>query len=107
LETRDGTEDFRIVLGHRPDVVSNLKANSRVDLVVAGHTHGGQIVVPGFGPLITLSDVPRKVAAGGLHQLQGNAIYVSRGVGCERHQAPRMRFFCPPEISILTIKSAE
>jgi predicted MPP superfamily phosphohydrolase len=43
------------------------------------------------------------VAAGGLHAIDGNPIYVSRGVGCERGQAPRIRFFCPPEISLLTL----
>ncbi len=103
LESAPGVDDVRIVLGHRPDVVETLRPSSRVDLVVSGHTHGGQIVVPGFGPLMTLSDVPRRVAAGGLHRLDGNRIYVSRGVGCERGQAPRIRFLCPPELSILTI----
>ena len=81
-----------------------LLPQSRIDLVVSGHTHGGQIVVPFFGPIMTLSHVPRSVAAGGLHQIDGNYIYVSRGVGCERMQAPRIRFLCPPEISLLTLK---
>jgi predicted MPP superfamily phosphohydrolase len=106
FEDARGTDDIRILLGHRPDVVLRLRERSRIDLVVAGHTHGGQIVVPGFGPLMTLSDVPRQVAAGGLHTLDGNLIYVSRGVGCERAQAPRIRFLCPPEVSILTLGGA-
>ena len=101
LENTTNSSDVRILLSHRPDSVLQLQPNSRVDLVVSGHTHGGQIVVPGFGPLMTLSHVPRKVAAGGLHHLSGNSIYVSRGVGCERAQAPRIRLFCPPEISLL------
>lgn len=103
LESAPGEEDVRILVGHRPDVVSRLHPSSRVDLVVAGHTHGGQVVLPGFGPLLTLSDVPRRVAAGGLHVMDGNRIYVSRGVGCERGQAPRIRFLCPPEVSVLTV----
>ncbi len=95
--------EIRILLGHRPDVALLLKSGSRVDLVVAGHTHGGQVVIPGFGPPMTLSKVPRVVAAGGLHKLNGNPIYVSRGVGCERGQAPRIRFWCPPEVSLLSL----
>lgn len=98
--------DVRILLCHRPDAVLELEPSSRVDLVVAGHTHGGQIVIPGFGPLMTLSSVPRHVAAGGLHRVDGNAIYVSRGAGMERRQAPAMRLFCPPEVSLVTLRSA-
>jgi len=103
LESEPGDEDIRILVAHRPDVAFRLSARSRVDLVTAGHTHGGQIVIPGFGPPMTLSRVPRTVAAGGLHTLFGNRLYVSRGVGCERGQAPRIRFLCPPEITLLEL----
>ena len=105
LETAPGDDDIRILFAHRPDVALTLRPHSRIDLVVAGHTHGGQIVVPFFGPPMTLTHVSRVVAAGGLHAIAGNPIYVSRGVGCERGQAPRMRFLCPPEISLLTLES--
>ncbi|GMU34560.1 MAG: hypothetical protein AMXMBFR20_24320 [Planctomycetia bacterium] len=103
LETAPGSDDLRILLAHRPDVAFELSQDSRIDLIVAGHTHGGQVCFPFVGPLITLSDVPREVAAGGLHEMSGNQIYVSRGVGHERGQAPRIRFLCPPEFSILTV----
>lgn len=105
LETASEVDDIRILVAHRPDVALGLKRRSRIDLTVAGHTHGGQIVVPGFGPPMTLSKVPRPVAAGGLHSLLENRLYVSRGVGCERGQAPRIRFLCPPEISLLQLSS--
>jgi predicted MPP superfamily phosphohydrolase len=75
-------------------------------LLVAGHTHGGQVQIPFFGPPITLSRVPRSVAAGGFHSLDGRAIYVSRGIGNERGWAPRVRFLAPPEVSLLTLESA-
>jgi len=97
----DGT--IRILLAHRPDAALHLPADARVDLVVAGHTHGGQIVVPGLGPLFTASEVPRSVATGGLHEIAGNPVYVSTGVGMERGQAPQVRLFAPPSIGILEI----
>lgn len=103
LASIKGPDVTRILVAHRPDVALDLESNSPIDLVVAGHTHGGQIVVPLFGPPITLSNIPRRIAAGGLHVINGNQIYVSRGVGHERGQAPRIRFNCPPEISILTL----
>ena len=87
-------------------MIFDVPPSSRIDLVVAGHTHGGQVVVPGFGPIITLSGVPRAVAAGGLHEMNGNRIYVSRGAGSEQGQAPRIRLFCPPEVSILELVGA-
>lgn len=98
-----GDEDIRILLAHRPDVVSGLPEHSRIDLVVAGHTHGGQVVIPFLGPPVTFSRLPTSIAAGGLHAVQGNMIYISRGVGCERGQAPRLRFLCPPEVTMLRL----
>lgn len=105
FETAPG-DALRILCAHRPDVVYALGSPSRVDLVVAGHTHGGQVVVPGFGPLVTLSNVPRAAAAGGYHELDGRRLYVSRGVGVERGHAPPIRLFCPPEVSLLTLEPA-
>jgi hypothetical protein len=96
-------DDLRILLAHYPDVGLQLQRDSRVDLVVAGHTHGGQVQVPLLGPPITLSAVPRRIAAGGLHDLDGRRFYVSRGLGCERGLAPRIRFLAPPEVSLLTL----
>jgi predicted MPP superfamily phosphohydrolase len=94
---------LRLLVAHRPDVALALPQDTRVDLVVAGHTHGGQVVLPGIGPLVTLSDVPGTVAAGGLHALGGTRVYVSRGVGMERGDAPPIRLNCPPEVTLLTL----
>lgn len=106
---------IRILMGHRPDAVAlvrqikNLGAGNErnlIDVVVAGHTHGGQVVIPGFGPVLTLSGVPRHVAAGGLHHVEGQPVYVSRGVGLERAPAPPIRLFCPPEVSLIELTGA-
>lgn len=104
LEHADDRHAIRILLSHAPDAVLGLPRDSNIDLVVAGHTHGGQVQLPLFGPLLTATRVPREVAGGGLHVLNGNRVYVSRGVGWERGQAPRIRFLCPPEVSLLSLR---
>ncbi len=98
-EPADGA--ITVQLAHRPDAVLELPPASRVDLTVSGHTHGGQIVVPLVGPLLTLSDVPRHVARGGLHDIAGNRVYVSPGVGAERGGAPQVRFLNRPSVAVL------
>lgn len=95
-----------ILLSHRPDTALHLPPDSRVDLTVAGHTHGGQIVVPFLGPIVTMSDVPRDIARGGLGEIDGNRIYVSPGVGIERDHAPQVRFGNRPAVAVLTLSDA-
>ena len=104
LERAPGEGDVRIVLAHRPDAVFLLEPRSRVDLVVAGHTHGGQVQLPFVGPPTIASRVPREVGAGGLHELDGRSLYVSRGVGVERGQAPKIRLGAPPEVAVITLR---
>lgn len=95
--------DIRLTLAHTPDAALVDGDDLQADLIISGHTHGGQVVIPGLGPPLTFVRVSRAVAAGGLHEVNGHRVYVSRGVGFERGVAPPMRFFCPPEISVLTL----
>lgn len=91
---------FHIVFGHAPDfALGDIDA----DLLVAGHTHGGQVRLPLIGPLITFSRVPRSWAAGVTRLASGATLVVSRGIGMERGYAPRMRFLCRPELVLIEL----
>ncbi|MYD82172.1 MAG: metallophosphoesterase [Acidimicrobiales bacterium] len=92
----------RILIGHKPDAIE-LVRETPVDLAIAGHTHGGQVSLPFFGPPLTLTGVPRHVAAGGLHERYGTPIYVSTGVGRERGNAPQLRLGVRPSIGIIDL----
>lgn len=96
-------DDVVVIVSHAPDPVLTLSRRVAVDLMISGHTHGGQVVLPGLGPVFTGSDVPRVVAAGGLHLVNGHPIYVSTGVGVERGQAPQVRFRSRPSVALVTI----
>ena len=93
---------FNIVLSHQPDFVLDLPSGHAIDLCLAGHTHGGQICLPFAGAVTTASRIPRSQASG-LHRINGTTACISRGIGMERGWAPRLRFFCPPEIVILDL----
>jgi uncharacterized protein len=92
--------DHRIVIAHAPDFVAAMPF--KVDLALAGHTHGGQVVIPFFGPPKTAIRLPRRYA-GGLNDYRGTPLHVSRGVGMERGFEIPVRFLCPPEVCILDV----
>lgn len=96
--------DVRIVIGHAPDFITGVEPGS-VDLALAGHTHGGQVVLPLVGPPLVLTRLPRRYAAD-VHDYEGTPLHVSRGVGMERGTAPQFRFLCRPEICLLRITRA-
>jgi uncharacterized protein len=93
---------FGIVMGHRPDYVLSC-VDLPIDLCLAGHVHGGQIVIPGFGPLVTFSALPRDKIIG-MHAYGRTQINVSKGVGAEHHlDLPSLRLFCPPDITVIHV----
>ncbi|MCB9692379.1 MAG: metallophosphoesterase [Alphaproteobacteria bacterium] len=96
-------DDPQIIVAHGPDFALGRPGG---EVLVAGHTHGGQVQLPGIGPLMTLSRVPRPWASGRT-DLGERALVVSRGVGMERHNAPRFRFLCRPEVVILDLVPME
>jgi len=94
---------FHIALGHAPDyALGKIPA----DLSLAGHTHGGQIQIPFIGPLATSSSVPNQWASGETIFEDGRRLFVSHGAGMERGYAPRIRFWCRPQVVIFTLKPA-
>ncbi|MBW6472797.1 MAG: metallophosphoesterase [Anaerolineaceae bacterium] len=88
---------INILLYHSPDLVYELKAEDKVDLMLSGHTHGGQVRLPIIGAIFTGSLYGRKLQKG-LYQIHDTLLYISRGIGLEGLGAPRVRFLCSPEI---------
>ncbi|MBI4668240.1 MAG: metallophosphoesterase [Elusimicrobia bacterium] len=96
LKIPSGT--FVIFLHHYPDLIYEA-AEHKVDLYLAGHTHGGQVAMPFYGALITLAEYGKRFEAG-LYQVDQTRLYVNRGIGME---GPRVRFFARPEITLIEI----
>jgi predicted MPP superfamily phosphohydrolase len=93
--------DLRIVLSHYPDAIRKLSA-LQPDIVMAGHTHGGQVCLPGgFAPL-THDSLPRRLCSG-IHRYEGSWLVISRGMGFATW---RIRTFCPAEVIDLTLTRA-
>jgi uncharacterized protein len=95
----DATErDAVIVLSHNPDFAETLR-DPRVGLILSGHTHGGQIIVPGFGAPIVPTRYGQKYVYG-LVEGPSCQVFVTRGVGTV---GPPVRFVCRPEVVLITL----
>lgn len=97
---RSSGERFAIGLTHSPDSISRWMLTG-FDLVLAGHTHAGQVRLPGIGALVTNSGLPSALA-GGLHRIGAGWLHVSPGLGTGRF-AP-IRFNCRPEVTLLELE---
>lgn len=95
---------FSIFLHHFPDKVVE-SAWAGVDLHLAGHTHGGQIALPFYGALMTLSKFGKRFESG-LGRYESTWIHVNRGVGMEGGAVPRVRFCARPELTLIELRPA-
>jgi len=92
---------FCILLYHTPDLAPDA-SQMGIDLQLSGHTHGGQIRLPLLGALYPSSLYGKRFEAG-RYSLGGLTLYVTRGIGMEGRGAPRVRFLCPPEVTVWEI----
>ena len=93
-------EGAAIVLQHEPDVADFIAPTGRFDLMLSGHSHGGQIALPFIGP-VHLPDGGQKYPCG-LYQIHNMKLYTNRGLGTIN--VP-IRFCSRPEITVFTLRS--
>ena len=91
-----------LALMHEPDFANQLSTDSRVVMQFSGHTHGGQIRLPGVGAL-RLPSWGKQFQAG-FYDVGNLKLYVNRGIGTIEHH---VRLFCPPEIACFDITNAD
>jgi hypothetical protein len=89
-----------LLLSHSPDIIPEAAA-LKVPMVLCGHTHGGQVVIPFYGPPVTHTDVGREYASGWSRRGE-TRMYTCRGLGS--HYS--LRFWCRPEIAVFTLRQA-
>lgn len=87
----------RVVVSHHPDIV-DLIGNERIDLLLCGHTHGGQIRAPFFGPILVPSLHEGKYDMGFFRERR-LLMYVGRGIGA----VPPVRILCRPELAFFDL----
>jgi len=101
--------DVTIGVTHAPyRRVIDAMAYDGLDLILAGHTHGGQVAIPGYGALVSNCDLdPRRAKGLSRHSAGGHTawMHVSAGLGTSPY-AP-IRFACPPEATLLTLVAAD
>jgi hypothetical protein len=99
----DAPRDFTILLAHNPDQAERARRGvDMVDLVLSGHTHGGQVRLPGIGAIVNSAHHADLYEAG-VRRRPWTQVYTSRGIGTVHLP---VRFLTRPEIAILTLTSA-
>ena len=100
--TLKGMDDKpKILLSHNPDAIEMIK-HTGIDFVMAGHTHGGQVCLPLYGPPVVYSKFGARYAAGLFHE-EKTIMYVNKGIGVSNFP---VRFFARPEITLFTLQNS-
>lgn len=94
---------FRLVLSHSTDSLDDISKYG-AELLLTGHTHGGQIRLPGMKPLITNTYLGSEGIYEGYHVIEGVPLYINRGIG---ESILPFRFNVPPEIAIFTLHKGQ
>lgn len=96
-------QDFVILLSHNPDYYLKIdkKYKKKIDLMISGHTHGGQINLPLLGAITTQTKLGKQFCCG-FFKMADLSLYISRGLGTV--EIP-VRLNCPPELTFFSIES--
>lgn len=100
-----GKQDLVVGVAHAPylRVIDEFGAHG-ANLVFAGHTHGGQVCLPGLGAIITNCDLPAKYAKGlSQHEVGANKVWLNVCAGLGTSIFAPVRLFCAPEVRLLTL----
>lgn len=97
---RSASDRFGFAVMHSPDSAPEV-ASLGYDLIVAGHTHGGQVCLPLVGALVTNCSMPNRIVKG-LARIGGALLHTSPGLGTSKY-AP-FRFWCRPEATVLELR---
>jgi predicted MPP superfamily phosphohydrolase len=92
-------EAFKLLLAHSPEVIERREALG-ADLILSGHTHGGQVRLPRVGALVTRTRLGRRFSRG-VFRLNGATLVVTSGIGATRLG---VRFWCPPEMTLWVLR---
>jgi predicted MPP superfamily phosphohydrolase len=91
--------DATLLLAHEPDYADEVSQYD-VDLQLSGHSHGGQVAMPGYGPIV-LPPLGKKYPVG-FYRIGKLQLYTNSGIGTVTLP---IRFYCPPEITVITLRS--
>ena len=101
----DTSADLSLAVVHAPYLrVLDAFTADGYPMILAGHTHGGQVCVPFYGALVTNCDIdPGRVKGLSTYSASGHQAYLHVSAGCGTNRYTPIRFACPPEATLLTL----